>query len=332
MTDDGLGWGILATGSIAESFTEDLRAAGRRVVAVGSRTAERAEAFAARHGIANAHGSWAALAADPHVEAIYVATPHPAHAGAARVALEHGKHVLVEKPFTLNGAEAEELVALAEAQGVVVLEAMWTRFLPHMLEIHRMIAEGAIGEPQVLVAQHTQALPSDPAHRMNDPELGGGALLDLGVYPISFGVDLFGLPTGVEATATFTPTGVDQRVQGVLTHEGGASTVFLAASNLAGANRATVLGTAGSIEIDHTWYTPTTVTVRDLGRNVVRTTRPEVSGRGMQFQAFELERLAREGRTSGERMPAAQSVGIMRVLDAVRERIGLVYPQERRAG
>ena len=332
MTDDGLGWGILATGWIAETFTKDLQDAGLRVAAVGSRTAERAEAFAAEHGIPNAHGSWAALAADPAVDAIYVATPHPAHAEAARIALEHGKHVLVEKPFTLNAAEARDLVALAAERRLVVLEAMWTRFLPHMLEIHRAIADGAIGTPRVLVAEHTQALPSDPSHRMNDPELGGGALLDLGVYPVSFGVDLFGLPTGVEATATWTPTGVDRRVQGVLTHEGGASTVFLAASDLAGMNRAVILGTGGSIEIDHVWYTPTSFTIRDLDRNVVRTSRPEVPGRGMQFQALELERLVREGRTSAERMPAEQSVGIMRVLDTVRERIGLVYPQERRAG
>jgi predicted dehydrogenase len=331
MTDDGLGWGILATGWIAETFTQDLQHAGRRVAAVGSRTADRAQAFADEHGIPHAHGSWAALAADPTVDAVYVATPHPFHAEAARIALEHGKHVLVEKPFTLTAGEAAQVVALGAARGLVVLEAMWTRFLPHMTEIHQAIADGAIGTPQVLVAEHTQPLPSDPGHRMNDPELGGGALLDLGVYPISFGVDLFGLPVDVQATATFTSTGVDRRVQGVLTHEGGASTVFLAASNLAGSNSASILGTGGSIEIEHTWYAPTAYTIRDLERNVVRTSRPEVPHRGMQYQALELEALVRAGRTSSDRMPAEQSVGVMRVLDAVRERIGFTYPQERRA-
>jgi len=332
MTDEGLGWGILATGWIAQTFTKDLQDAGLRVAAVGSRTAERAEAFAAEHGIPHAHGSWAELAADPTVDVIYVAATHPAHAEAARVALEHGKHVLVEKPFTLNAAEAAELVALAEERGLVLLEAMWTRFLPHMAELHAAIAAGEIGEPQVLIAEHIQALPSDPSHRMNDPELGGGALLDLGIYPISFAVDLFGLPTAVEATATFTPTGVDQRVQGTLTHEGGATTLFVAASNLGGSNRAVILGTGGSIEIEHTWYTPTGYTVLDPQRGLVRTSHPETTGRGMQYQALELEELVRSGRTSSERMPAQQSVGIMRVLDTVRERIGLVYPQERRAG
>ncbi|HEV7623032.1 MAG TPA: Gfo/Idh/MocA family oxidoreductase [Amnibacterium sp.] len=331
MTDDGPGWGILATGWIAQTFTQDLQDAGMRVAAVGSRTAERAQAFADERGIPHAHGSWEALAADPTVDVVYVATPHPFHAEGARIALEHGKHVLVEKSFTLNAAEAADVVALGAERGLVVLEAMWTRFLPHMAEVHEAVAAGEIGTPQVLVAEHTQSLPADPAHRMNDPELGGGALLDLGIYPISFGVDLFGLPVDVHATATFTPTGVDQRVQGVLTHEGGTSTVFLAASDLAGTNRASILGTGGSIEIEHTWYAPTGYTVLDLERKVVRSSRPEVPHRGMQYQALELEALMRAGGTSSERMPAEQSVGIMGVLDTVRERIGLVYPQERRA-
>ncbi len=162
MRDDGLGWGILATGWIAETFTQDLLDAGLRVAAVGSRTEERASAFAERFGIPHAHGSWEALAADPTVDAVYVATPHPFHAEAARIALEHGKHVLVEKPFTLNAAEAAEIVALGAERGLVVLEAMWTRFLPHMLEIHDVIDSGAIGEPQLLIADHTQSLPTDP--------------------------------------------------------------------------------------------------------------------------------------------------------------------------
>ncbi len=167
---------------------------------------------------------------------------------------------------------------------------------------------------------------------MNAPELGGGALLDLGIYPISFAVDVLGLPTDVDVTAAFTETGVDRRVTGTLTHEGGAATVFAADMRVAGPNRAVVLGSGGSIDIDGTWYTPTGYTVRDVQRNVVRRSRPEVSGRGMQYQALELEALVRDGRTSSDRMPAEQSVGIMRTLDTIRERIGLVYPQERTAG
>jgi predicted dehydrogenase len=322
-----IGWGILATGWIAHSFTEDLQAAGLDVVAVGSRTQERADEFAEGHGIPHAHGSWEALVADPDVDVVYVATPHPAHASAALAALDAGKHVLVEKPFTMSAAEAQAVADKAEAAGLVALEAMWTRFLPHMLEITQLLADGAIGDPQVLIANHDQDLPTDPKHRLNDPELGGGALLDLGIYPISFAVDVFGLPQRVDAMATWAPTGVDERVSGVLEHEHGRHTLFTFAKNLAAPNRATILGDRGRIEIDPTWYAPTGYSVLDAQGEEVHRSRPEVSGRGMQYQAFEVERLIREGGAS-ERMPLAQSVAIMAVLDRIRGRIGLVYPQE----
>ncbi|MDH2443197.1 Gfo/Idh/MocA family oxidoreductase [Amnibacterium sp. CER49] len=333
MTDrDGLGWGILATGHIAGDFTRDLHDAGLRVAAVGSRTTERARSFAAEHDVPNAHGTWEALVSDPSVDVVYVATPHPAHAEAALLALEHGKHVLVEKPFTLNAREAEAVVHLARARGLVALEAMWTRWLPHMLEIHEVLRSGEIGDPQLLLADHTQSLPKDPGHRINDPALGGGALLDLGVYPISFAVDLFGLPADVQVAATFTTTGVDQRVSGTFVHDDGRHTVFSTASDLKGPNRAAIVATGGSIDIDPVWYTPTGYTVRDERGEVVRTGRPATSGRGMQYQALELERLVREGRTESERLPAAQVVGIMALLDEIRRRIGLVYPGEATQG
>jgi predicted dehydrogenase len=323
-----LGWGILATGGIARSFTKDLQAAGLRVVGVGSRTQERADAFAGEHGIPHAHGSWEALVADPDVDVVYVATPHSAHAAAALLALDAGKHVLVEKPFTLNAAEAQQVVDRAAQQGLVVLEAMWTRWLPHMLEIHELLADGAIGDPQTLIVDHTQRLPTDPEHRMNAPELGGGALLDLGVYPISFAVDLFGPPSRVDAIASFTATGVDDRVSGVLQHEGGRHTTFVTAMNVSGPNRATVLGTEGRLEIDPVWYSPTGYTVYDGAGDEVRRSHPAVEGRGMRYQALEMERLVREGGHTDDRLPPAESVAIMAALDQIRGRIGLVYPQE----
>ena len=328
MTTSSLGWGILATGSVAAWFTDDLRAAGLRVAAVGSRTLDRAQAFATEHGVDTAHGSWQALVDDPAVDAVYIATPHPFHVDAALLALQAGKHVLVEKAFTLNVAQAESIVHLAQERGLVALEAMWTRFLPHMLEIHAALDAGEIGDPQVLVAEHSQALPTDPAHRINAPELGGGALLDLGVYPISFAIDLFGLPEHVDARAVFTTTGVDRRVSGTLVHAGGRHSLFTAALDIPGVNGATILGTDGSIVIDPVWYTATGYTVRDRDQQVVRRSQPAVPGRGMQLQALELERLVREGRIEGERMPPGQSVDVMRTLDAIRAQIGLRYPGE----
>jgi predicted dehydrogenase len=328
VSDSRPGWGILATGGIAADFTNDLKVAGLRVAAVGSRTAERAEAFAQEHDVPHAHGSWQALADDPTVDVIYVATPHSAHAEAALVALEAGKHVLVEKPFTLNEGEAREVVDFAESHGLVALEAMWTRWLPHMLEIHELLDSGAIGEPQLLIADHTQSVPTDPHHRMNAPELGGGALLDLGVYPVSFAHDLFGEPEDVLSAAVMTATGVDRRVSATFVHESGAHSSLTTALDLAGPNRATILGTEGSIEIDAVWYAPTSYTLLDRQRAVVRRSHPEVAGRGMQFQALELERLLREGRTESERMTHQGTVAVMRTLDRIRSSIRLVYPQE----
>ncbi len=229
-----LRWGILATGWIAELFVADLNLHGHAVTAVGSRHQASADAFAARFGIRRAHGSYEALCADPEVDAIYVATPHPMHAANARLALEHGKHVLVEKAFTVNAREAQAIVDLAADRGLVILEAMWTRFLPHMLRVREIVRSGVLGEIRSVIADHTQDLPDDPAHRLNALELGGGALLDLGIYPISFTFDVLGAPRSIAATAQFKPTGADGNVATMFTYESGAIALTFSSSDTAG--------------------------------------------------------------------------------------------------
>ena len=321
-------WGILATGWIAELFVKDLLRTGHSVTAVGSRTEESAKRFAKEFGIATAHGSYAALAADPNVDVIYIATPHPQHVAAAKLALNAGKHILVEKPFTINAAEAAEIVDLAAAKGLVVLEAMWTRFLPHMRRIRAIIAEGTIGEVRSITADHRQKLPDDPKHRLNAPELGGGALLDLGIYPISFTWDILGKPAEIKASATFRATGADAQVATIFHYASGAIATTLSSSDSAGPNRATVVGTKGRIDIDRVWYSPTTFRVYDSTNAVIETFDGAVEGRGMQFQAEEAERLIAAGLTAGDIMPPAQSVEIMQTLDEVRAQIGLRYPSE----
>jgi predicted dehydrogenase len=321
-------WGILATGWIAELFVQDLLQTGHSVTAVGSRTDESAKRFAKQFGIATAHGSYAALAADPNVDIIYIATPHPHHVTAAKLALNAGKHILVEKPFTINAREAAEIVALAKAKNLVVLEAMWTRFLPHMFRIREIIAAGTIGEIRSLIADHTQKLPDDPKHRLNDLALGGGALLDLGIYPISFAWDILGKPASIRASATFKATGADAQVATIFHYASGAIATTLSSSDSAGANRASIVGTKGRIEIDRVWYSPTTFKVYDNSNAVTETFDGAVEGRGMQFQADEAERLIALGMTAGEILPPAQSVEIMQTLDEVRMQIGLKYPSE----
>ncbi len=323
-----LRWGILGTGWIAHEQTTDLLGNGFVVTAVGSRTQESADAFAAEFGIPTAHGSYEALVADPDVDVIYVSTPHPFHAANATLALDAGKHVLVEKAFTINAAEARAVVELAAEKNLVVLEAMWTRFLPHMLRIREIIAAGTLGQVRTLLADHNQDLPKDPAHRLNDPALGGGALLDLGIYPVSFAHDLFGVPSTIQANAAKTATGVDRQTAIVLSYADGQQAVLHTALDTLGPNRAAVIGTLGRIEIDSVWYTPTPFTVFDNQGNVIERFDQPVRNRGMQYQAWELERLVAAGRAAGDILPASESVQIMETLDEVRRQIGLVYPGE----
>ena len=321
-------WGILGTGWIAEQFVADIVASGITVTAVGSRTQQSADEFAARFGIANAHGSYEALVADPDVDVVYVATPHPMHAENATLVLNAGKHALVEKPFTLNAAEARQVVDLAASKNLVVLEAMWTRFLPHMARLRELIAEGVIGQVRTVIADHNQSLPSDPTHRLQDPALGGGALLDLGIYPVSFAWDILGKPTSVTAIASKTPTGVDRQTAIILGYEDGQQALLHTALDTAGPNTASVIGTDGWVAIERVFYEPTAFTVYNTAGDVIERYESQVSDRGMQYQAAEVENLVRAGALAGDILPPSETVGIMETLDEIRAQIGLVYPGE----
>jgi predicted dehydrogenase len=321
-------WGILGTGGIAHAQTNDLLKNGFTVTAVGSRSIESAAAFADEFGIANPHGSYEELVADPNVDIVYVSTPHPFHAANALLTLNAGKHVLVEKAFTVSGAQARTVVETAEAKKLVVLEAMWTRFLPHMVRIREIIAEGTIGQVRTLIADHNQNLPKDPLHRLNNPELGGGALLDLGIYPVSLAWDIFGKPTAIQANAAKTATGVDRQTAMLFSYADGQQAVLHCALDTAGPNTATIIGTKGWIDIESVFYTPTSFTVYDSDQKVIERFDQKVSQRGMQFQAWEAERLIRAGLTAGDILPPSQSLAIMESLDEVRRQIGLVYPGE----
>ncbi|MGV8884509.1 MAG: Gfo/Idh/MocA family protein [Microbacteriaceae bacterium] len=321
-------WGILGTGGIADAFATDLTAHGFTIAAVGSRSQASADKFAERFGIPAAHASYEALVADPSVDVIYVSTPHPFHAANATLALEGGKHVLVEKPFTLNAADAATVVALAEQKNLMVLEAMWTRWLPHMIRLRALIAEGLIGEVRTVIADHNQFLPTDPSHRLNDPALGGGALLDLGIYPVSFAWDMLGAPSTVNAISSPTATGVDRQTAILLGYENGAQAVLHTALDTAGPNTAAVIGTEGWVQIDTVFYTPTSFTVYNTANEVVETYESTVSNRGMQYQAWEAERLIAAGLIAGDILAPSETVAIMGTLDEVRRQIGLEYPGE----
>ncbi|MGK5741366.1 Gfo/Idh/MocA family protein [Micromonospora sp. URMC 103] len=328
MSKGEVGWGILATGGIANAFTRDLVAHGHRVAAVGSRSTDNARTFAEKWGIERAHGSYDELVADPDVDVVYVATPHNFHAANAMAALDNGKHVLVEKAFTVNAAEARAVFELGRSKGLLVMEAMWTRFLPHMAYVRSVIERGLLGDVRSLHADHTQRLPSDPAHRLNNLDLAGGCLLDVGVYPLSFAHDILGAPVEITGRGTLRDTGVDLCVATVLRHQNDAISTSYSSMETRGPNTAVVLGTEGRIEIDSVWYSPARVTVKSVtGQELERFDEP-VTGRGMQYQAAEAERLIVEGEVESPLMTHEQSIAVMATMDAVREEIGVRYPGE----
>ncbi|MFP3466562.1 Gfo/Idh/MocA family protein [Leifsonia sp. SIMBA_070] len=325
MTTSSPVWGILGTGGIAAAMTRDLQLDGHTVAAVGSRTAGSAARFAAAHAIPRSHGSYEELVADPQVDIVYIATPHPQHAPNALLALAAGKHVLVEKPFTMDQQEAQRIADAARAGGLVALEAMWTRWLPHMDRLHEIISDGTLGELRSVVAHHSQRTSPDPEGRMLNRALGGGALLDLGIYPVSFAWDVLGAPNRVLALSTPTETGVDRQTSILLGYENGTQAALTTELDAAGDNSATVIGTDARIELAATFFAPTSFRVVDAKGTVIETYESNISGRGMQYQARAIERLVAAG-GEDSRLPLSQSVAIMGTLDTIRDQIGLTYP------
>ncbi|WP_265520360.1 Gfo/Idh/MocA family protein [Oerskovia flava] len=320
-------WGILGAGGIASSFAEAVRQHTQaRVSAVGSRDRTRAERFATAHGIPTTHHGYDELVHDDTVDVVYVATPHSHHREHALLAIAAGKHVLVEKAFTRNEAEAREVFEAAAAAGVFVMEAMWTRFLPHVAAIRGVIARGEIGEVVNLSADHGQFFPYDPGHRLYAPELAGGALLDLGVYPVSFAHDVLGAPDTVTAVGALTETGVDGQISMAFGY--GARTQATLSTTLWSrtATQAVISGTAGRIEVDGTFYAPTSFRV--VRHDGAIWDYSGFTGEGKQYQAAEVARCVEAGLTQSPRMTWDGTLEVMRTMDEVRRQIGVSYPGE----
>ena len=321
-----LRWGILGLGGIAGVFANDLNAFDGHLQAVGSRSQATADAFAARHGAPRAHGSYEDLVRDPDVDAIYIATPHPLHADNAVLALRHGKHVLIEKPMTLNAQQARRVQQVARETGLFAMEAMRTRFLPHTVRIHELIQQGALGELRTLIADHTQSLDPHPLRRLQNPDLGGGALLDLGIYPLSFASDFLGTPTTISAKARMTSTGVDAQTSMVIEYETGTQAIMHAALDARGPNTAILIGTEARIEVASSFYASSRFKLYDLHDRVVEDFNEPYQHGGKQYEYWEVERCVAAGLTESPRMTLDETVIIHETMDAVRAQIGLRYP------
>jgi predicted dehydrogenase len=324
-------WGVLATGGIAASFTAELQAMpDAEVVAVASRTEASAKAFADRFGIARAYGAWASLAADEDVDVVYVATPHSAHRAAAGLCLEAGMAVLCEKAFTLNTREAEELVSLSRERELFLMEAMWMYCNPLVRRLAALVGDGAIGEVRTVQADFGLAGPFMPDHRLRDPALGGGALLDLGVYPVSFAQLLLGEPDRIQADALLSPEGVDLNTGMLLGWSQSGATALLSCSVTAGTPvTASVTGTAGRIDLPQGFFFPDRFVLHREGGHEPEEFTTEGRRDSLQHEAAEVMRCLRAGETESPLVPLDGSLSVMRTLDAVRDRIGVRYPSER---
>lgn len=316
-------WGILGTGMIARQFTEGLAAAeGHVAAAVGSRSAEGAARFAEQHGIARAHGSYADLAADGDLDAIYVATPHSRHLEDTLLCLEAGTPVLCEKPLALSEAQGRRMVEAARERGVFLMEAMWTRFNPSITELRRLLAAGELGAPRQLAADFGFRIDYDPTHRLFDPALGGGALLDVGVYCLALARMVFGGdPEELNGAATLGESGVDEQCVISARYPGGGLARLSAAVTVETPQEAVLSCERGTIRIPLFWR-PEELIVDGEQRPLA------VAGNGYHYQALEVEARVRAGELESPVVSHDESLAILRTMDSLRARWGVAYPGE----
>jgi predicted dehydrogenase len=321
-------WGILGPGRIARKFAAGLREAeGAELVAVGSRDPGRAAAFAAEFGVPRAHGSHADLAADPELDAVYVGTPHAHHEAHTLLCLEAGKHVLCEKPLALNSAQAGRMIGAARTRSLVLMEAMWTRFLPAIAHVRDVVTSGRIGDVRMVVADFGFRAEFDPASRLFAPELGGGALLDVGIYPLNLAFMLCGEPLEIHTTANLGATGVDEEAALLLRHAGGRISVLACALRVDTPREAQILGTKGAITIGFPWWAATRISIRTGGQSPEELAFPHRGG-GYTHEAEAFMALVRSGQLESEIMPLDENLAILRTMDTIRARWGMRYPGE----
>jgi predicted dehydrogenase len=321
-------WGVVGPGRIAERLVEDFAVVdGARAVAVASRSLDRARGFADRHGLERAYGSYTEILADPDVDVLYIATPHPQHHAIALAALRAGKALLVEKAFTATTAGAREVVDLARETGVFVMEAMWTRFQPAVVAVRELVADGAIGEVRSVQADLGVARDYDPADRLFDLALGGGALLDLGVYVVSFAQMLLGNPERVVAAGSLFPSGADAEATLLLDYADGRAATLTTSLRNALPGQARVFGTTGWIDVLPRFHHPDTIVLHRAGAEPEAITRKPLGG-GYCHELIEVTECVRAGRTESAVMPLADTLAVQSVLGEAAEQLGVQHAED----
>jgi predicted dehydrogenase len=323
-------WGILGPGRIAGKFAEAVSALpDAELVAVGSRASERAAEFAAKYAIPNAHGSYADLAADPTVDAVYVSSPHVGHAGHACLCLEAGKAVLCEKPMFVNAAGVRRMRDCARANGRFLMEAMWTRFLPVTVGVRQWLADGCIGEPRAVLIDFGFRCAWNPASRLLNPELAGGGLLDVGVYTISYASMIFGTAQSATGFAHIGETGVDEQAAMTLSYGAGKLASLFCSVRTRTPHTARICGTDGEIFVEHFWNTPKATLTRPKAEPEVLDQSHEING--FEYEIREVHRCLAAGLLENPIMPLDESLAIAETMDQLRAQWGLTFPMEQGA-
>jgi predicted dehydrogenase len=321
-------WGILGTGYIADLFAKGLQAVpDAELVAVGSRSQATADAFGDRFNIPRRYASYDQVAYDTEVDVVYVSSPHPFHYANTLMCLNAGKPVLCEKPFAMNAREAGEMINTARAHGLFLMEAMWTRFFPLMVRVRQLLTAGAIGQSRLLTADFGFRAPFDPQHRLFNPDLGGGALLDVGIYPLSLASMIFGKPNRVSGMAEFGGTGTDDQSAYMLGYESGALALLASAVRTDTPQTAVINGSEGRITIDHRFWCPTSMTLEVYGKETSYIELP-IIGNGYNYQAVAVGECLRAGQTEHPVMPLDETLWLMETMDTLRAAWGLRYPGE----
>lgn len=325
---DKIRWGIISTGRIATDFATDLRRLpDAEIVAVGSRTQETADAFGEKFGIPHRYAGYEAVATDPDVDVVYVGTPHMFHHANTMMALNAGKPVLCEKAFAINAAQAQEMINLARDKRLFLMDAIWSRFFPAYIHIREMLAAGALGDVRMVLADFGFKPDSNPQGRLFNPALAGGALLDIGVYPVMLASMVFGPPEKITASAHIGSTGVDEQTGIILNYSGGRMAVLSATFQAQTTQEAHIIGSAGRIRLCRQFWEPDALGTA-MGDQPEERLEFPIGGGGLRFEAAEVMRCLRAGEIESLVMPLAETLSIMRTLDEIRNQIGLRYPSE----
>jgi len=323
-------WGILGPGKIAHRYAEGLLdLPGACIYAVGSRSVERAAVFGKQYGVTKVYGSYEELAKDTKVDAIYVASPHSEHFEHVKLCLENGKNVLCEKAFTINAMQLERLIKIAKEKKLFLMEALWTRFLPSIEKTLEIINSGDIGEIRMLHADFGFQAPFDKDSRVFNPELGGGALLDIGIYPLFLSLLLLGRPDRLKAIAHRGSTGVDESLAVNLLYDNGAMAILSSSFLVKTATKAEIYGTKGCITINPRWFSKTSLVLEQYEKETV-VLEFDYKGNGYNYEAEEVMKCLKAGIPESPKLPLSFSLDLMKLMDTIRKQIGLEYEADKK--